>query len=116
MATDDDAKDVIAEMRAQLTELRAEVESLGTMVREKAGEAYEDAAEFAENVFEDASSTAQGVARHVQHEAMAVAEVARENPVVTSGVLATVAVMGVALGFALGTAAADQHNSRRWRF
>lgn len=65
------------------------------------------------NLQSGAQHMARGAVGRVRHETAGVAEAARENPVATTTVLASVAAVGFALGFLLASNAAyDQRH--RW--
>jgi t-SNARE complex subunit (syntaxin) len=98
------------DIEKQIAELRTQMERITAMMADRS-EVLIDQAE--EGLHAVADNTKVAV-RHVQHEASAVADAARENPIVTSTAVLTIAGIAFAAGYLTGI---GQTETRRgWRF
>lgn len=106
--------DLREDFENQIAALRKQVEGIRDSLADRGFELLDDAEEMAGNMAEQAGGAARRAAKHVQHEVSAVAEVARDNPAVTTTVLATVGLVGMAIGYILGSTAQETSRHRYW--
>ncbi len=88
---------------SELDKLRAEVSRLTKIVSEKSAEAYGGVRERAAGAVEAVTPAARKAAAVAKTEGGAVAQTAREHPAAAGSIVFLVAVVGFALGYALGT-------------
>ncbi|SFZ86220.1 hypothetical protein SAMN02983003_3395 [Devosia enhydra] len=104
------AETSITDIEKQITELRSQMERITSVLADRG----EDLLEQAEEGLHSVADNTRVAVRHVQHEASAVADAARENPIVTSTAVLTIAGLAFAAGYLTGIGQADR--TRRWRF
>ncbi len=95
-----------------MAELRKEVAAISRALSKRGSAAFEEARDRAEGAYDDASGRARAAARHVQEQAHAVTEAARENPGTAATLLTAVGVLGFLLGFVAGHSASDDRRRR----
>ncbi|GLQ57352.1 hypothetical protein [Devosia nitrariae] len=95
----------------QINDLRDQVGRITHLLTDR-GVDVKDLRAGAQGVAGGLATTARGAVERVRHETADVAEAAREHPVATTTVLASVAAVAFALGFLLASNAAYDHRHR----
>lgn len=96
----DNVDDIRAAFSKEISDMKKEISRLGKSVSSRAS----DAAEQAEELYAEGKQRGAHAVRQVKEQALATAEVMRENPGTTATVLASVGILGLAAGMILGGA------------
>lgn len=104
------AETSISDIENQISELRTQMDRITTMLADRG----EDLLEQAEEGLHSVADTTKVAVRHMQHEASAVADAARENPIVTSTAVLTIAGLAFAAGYLTGFGHLESRKG--WRF
>lgn len=101
----DTFEEIQASLEKQIADLKTDMARISKVIASRAS----DAMEGAEDTYEEGKGRVRAVAARVSDQAHIAADVAQENPLTTSTVLAGVGLLGLVIGYMLGGSAADNH-------
>jgi ElaB/YqjD/DUF883 family membrane-anchored ribosome-binding protein len=104
--------DIQKTLEKQIAELRKEITKINKSISARGAELLDDASEQASDLYDTAAARASRTAQQLRSQALAVSDVARENPGTTTAVIGVIGLLGFLAGLAIGQSMND--NSRRW--
>lgn len=98
----------------EIDELRAEVSRLTKIVSAQGTQAYSDVKSRAADALSEVKPQARQAIKAAKAEGTAIADVAREHPTAAGTVVTLAALLGVAIGYALGASSQPEPPRRRY--
>ena len=102
------------DVQSQISALRAEIAALQKDFGERGSEAYETIRDRAGNAVDAARPAVRSATKYVRSEGAALAQTAREHPAGLSTVALTAGLVGMVLGYLLGSLESEPPRRQRW--